>query len=67
MNIEKIFNYARENNISDIHLIEGEKIYLRKNGEIIVYDNSIIVSKDEILEICNGKIERNEPSKSRCV
>ena len=59
MNIEKIFNYTRENNISDIHLIEGEKIYLRKNGEIIVYDNSIIVSKDEILEICNGKIEED--------
>lgn len=59
MNIEKIFDYARENNISDIHLIEGEKIYLRKNGEIIVYDNSIIVSKDEILEICNGKIEED--------
>ena len=34
MNIEKIFDYARENNISDIHLLEGEKIYFRKNGEI---------------------------------
>ena len=35
MNIEKIFDYARENNISDIHLLEGEKIYLRKDGKII--------------------------------
>ena len=34
MNIEKIFDYARENNISDIHLLEGEKIYFRKYGEI---------------------------------
>ena len=30
MNIEKIFDYARKNNISDIHLLEGEKIYFRK-------------------------------------
>ncbi|MDC7954639.1 ATPase, T2SS/T4P/T4SS family [Fusobacterium simiae] len=59
MDIEKVFDYARENNISDIHLIEGENIYLRKNGEIILYDNSIIVSKDEILEICSGKIEED--------
>lgn len=59
MDIEKVFDYARENNISDIHLIEGENIYLRKNGEIIIYDNSIIVSKDEILEICSGKIEED--------
>ena len=56
MNIEKIFDYARENNISDIQLLEGEKIYFRKNGEITDYDNNIIVSKDELLEICNGKI-----------
>ena len=59
MNIEKIFDYARENNISDIHLLEGEKIYLRKDGEILEYDNNIIVSKDELLEICNGKIEED--------
>ena len=59
MNIEKIFDYARENNISDIHLLEGEKIYFRKYGEILEYDNNIIVSKDELLEICNGKIEED--------
>lgn len=59
MDIEKIFNYARENNISDIHLIENEKIYLRKDGEIIEYDNNIIVNKEELLEICNGKIEED--------
>ena len=59
MNIEKIFDYTRENNISDIHLLEGEKIYLRKDGEILEYDNNIIVSKDELLEICNGKIEED--------
>ena len=46
MNIEKIFDYARENNISDIHLLEGEKIYFRKYGEIIEYDKNIIISKD---------------------
>ena len=59
MDIEKIFDYARENNISDIHLLEGEKIYFRKYGEILEYDNNIIVSKDELLEICNGKIEED--------
>ena len=51
MNIEKIFDYARENNISDIHLLEGEKIYFRKDGKIIEYDNYITVNKDELLEI----------------
>ena len=59
MNIEKIFDYARENNISDIHLLEGEKIYLRKDGKIIEYDNYITMSKDELLEICNAKIEED--------
>lgn len=59
MNIEKIFEYARENNISDIHIIEGEKIYFRKNGEIIEYSDAIKISKDEILEICKGKIEED--------
>ena len=59
MNIEKIFDYARENNISDIHLLEGEKIYFRKDGEIIEYNNNITVSKEELLEICNGKIEED--------
>ena len=59
MNIEKIFNYARENNISDIHLLEGEKIYFRKDGKIEKYDNNITVSKEELLEICNGKIEED--------
>ena len=59
MNIEKIFNYARENNISDIHLIEGEKIYFRKDGEIVEYDGTDTVSKEELLEICNGKIEED--------
>ena len=49
MNIEKIFDYARENNISDIHLLEGEKIYFRKDGEIIEYNNNITVSKEELL------------------
>ena len=59
MDIEKILNYARENNISDIHLLEGEKIYSRKDGKIIEYDNNITVSKEEFLEICNGKIEED--------
>ena len=59
MNIEKIFNYAKENNISDIHLIEGEKIYFRKDGEIVEYDGTDAVSKEELLEICNGKIEED--------
>ena len=59
MDIEKIFDYARENNISDIHLLEDEKIYFRKDGKIIEYDNNITVSKEELLEICNGKIEED--------
>ena len=59
MNIEKIFNYAKEKNISDIHLIEGEKIYFRKDGKIIEYSGTDTVSKEELLEICNGKIEED--------
>ena len=59
MDKEKIFNYAKENNISDIHLIEGEKIYFRKDGEIVEYDGTDTVSKEELLEICNGKIEED--------
>ena len=31
--MEKIFEYVRKNNISDIHIIEGERIYFRKDGE----------------------------------
>ena len=30
MNIEKIFDYVRENNISDIHLLEVKKYILEK-------------------------------------
>ena len=59
MNIEKIFNYAKEKNISDIHLIEGEKIYFRKDGKIIEYSGTDTVNKEELLEICNGKIEED--------
>ena len=59
MNIEKIFNYAKEKNISDIHLIEDEKIYFRKDGKIIEYSGTDTVSKEELLEICNGKIEED--------
>ena len=59
MDKEKIFNYAKENNISDIHLIEGEKIYFRKDGEIVEYDGTDTVSKEELLEIWNGKIEED--------
>lgn len=59
MDIEKIFDYARENNISDIHMIEGERIYFRKDGKIKEFDDAIRINKDEILEICNGKIEED--------
>ena len=59
MDIEKIFNYAKEKNISDIHLLEGEKIYFRKDGKIIEYSGTDTVSKEELLEICNGKIEED--------
>ena len=59
MDIEKIFNYAKEKNISDIHLIEGEKIYFRKDGKIIEYSGTDTVSKEELLEICNGRIEED--------
>ena len=59
MDIEKIFNYAKEKNISDIHLLEGEKIYFRKDGKIIEYSGTDTVSKEELLEICNGRIEED--------
>ena len=33
MNIEKIFNYAKEKNISDIHLLKVKKFILEKMGK----------------------------------
>lgn len=57
--MEKIFEYARKNNISDIHIIEGERIYFRKDGEIVAYENSQNLSREDILKICSGKFEED--------
>lgn len=34
MKIRKILEYARENNISDVHILENEKVYFRYLGEL---------------------------------
>ena len=57
--MEKIFEYARKNNISDIHIIEGKRIYFRKDGEIIAYEDSQNLSREDILKICSGKFEED--------
>ncbi|WP_315323509.1 ATPase, T2SS/T4P/T4SS family [Fusobacterium pseudoperiodonticum] len=59
MAMEKIFEYARKNNISDIHIIEGERIYFRKDGEIVAYEDSQNLSREDILKICSGKFEED--------
>ena len=57
--MEKIFEYARKNNISDIHIIEGERIYFRKDGEIVACEYSQSLSREDILKICSGKFEED--------
>ena len=57
--MEKIFEYARKNNISDIHIIEDERIYFRKDGEIVAYEDSQNLSREDILKICSGKFEED--------
>ena len=57
--MEKIFEYARKNNISDIHIIEGERIYFRKDGEIVAYEDSQSLNREDILKICSGKFEED--------
>ena len=57
--MEKIFEYARKNNISDIHIIEGERIYFRKDGEIVAYEDNQSLSREDILKICSGKFEED--------
>ena len=57
--MEKIFEYARKNNISDIHIIEDERIYFRKDGEIVAYDDVQTLSRKDILNICLNKFEED--------
>ena len=57
--MEKIFEYARKNNVSDIHIIEGERIYFRKDGEIVAYEDSQSLSREDILNICLNKFEED--------
>lgn len=57
MEIQNLFKYARNNNISDIHIVENEKIYFRKLGSIIEDINSFKISREEIEKICDNKID----------
>ena len=57
--MEKIFEYARKNNISDIHVIENERIYFRKDGEIVAYNDVQTFSREDILNICSEKFEED--------
>lgn len=56
MTILSIFKYARENNISDIHIIENDCVYYREYGEIRVDKNFSKITKEEILKLCEGKM-----------
>lgn len=59
MLIYEILNYARENKISDIHIVENEKVYFRKFGEIVedkIFSN---INRSEIEKICSNKIDED--------
>lgn len=55
MNILDIFKYARENQISDIHLIEDENIYFRVFGEIIKDSKFSKIKKEDLEKIIQDK------------
>ncbi len=57
INLDKIFKYAQENFVSDIHVVEDEKIFFRIFGEIKESKFSSL-SRSEILEIC-GEYEND--------
>lgn len=59
MLILDILNYARENNISDIHLIEEEEVYFREFSEIILNKIFPKIKRQDILNICGNKIEED--------
>lgn len=59
MLILDILNYARKNNISDIHIIEDGEIYFREFSEIIPNKNFPKIKKEDILEICGDKVEED--------
>lgn len=53
----EIFNFARENVFSDLHIIENENIYARIFGKLIELKNSIKFTNEELKEFCLDKIE----------
>lgn len=59
MLILDILNYARKNNISDIHIIEDGEIYFREFSEIIPNKNFPKIKKEDILEISGDKVEED--------
>lgn len=59
MNVFDILKYARTNNISDIHIIEDKKVYFRKFGEIIEDKKFSKIEKEDILKLCDNKIEKD--------
>lgn len=59
MLILDILNYARENNISDIHIIEDEEVYFREFAEIVLNKNFPKITREDILEICGNRIEED--------
>jgi Tfp pilus assembly pilus retraction ATPase PilT len=39
----------KEKNVSDIHIKSGHKIYCRINGDIVILEDSKILSSDDII------------------
>ena len=59
MTILNILKYARERDISDIHIIENEKVYFREFGEIKENKDFLKITGENIREICENKIEKD--------
>lgn len=59
MLIHEILDYARENKISDIHILENEKVYFRKFGEIFKDNIFSKINRNQLESICLDKIDED--------
>lgn len=59
MLIHEILDYARENKISDIHILENEKVYFRKFGEIFKDNIFSKINRSQLESICLNKIDED--------
>lgn len=59
MDIIEVFKYARENKISDVHLMEDENIYFRIFGEIIKDETFPKIKKSELEKIIQNRLNKD--------